>query len=75
MNEVFFCWVEGGGRPKKRHATIDEAILEAKRISKLPTCNGRVFVLSDIAVFDKEVPKQTITNIVIKKKRLTVMNK
>lgn len=73
MNEVFMCWVEGGHVPRRRHASLDDAKIEAKRLASLPTCKGRVFVLTDVDVFEKEAVLPKVPVITLKKKRLTVI--
>ncbi len=70
MSEVFMCYMEGSGEPKRRHASLDIAMGEAKRLSELPDCSGRVFVLTDVAVFERPKPPTPVVK--IKKKRLIV---
>lgn len=71
MSEVFMCYVEGQGRPKRVHQSLDIAMDEAKRLSELPDCAGRVFVLTDVAVIEKPQPQAPV--VTVKKKRLIVL--
>jgi hypothetical protein len=70
MSEVFMCYMEGQNRPKRKQPSLEIAMGEAKRLSELPDCTGRVFVLADVAVFEKPQPQAPV--ITIKKKRLIV---
>lgn len=73
MSEVFMVYVEGRSRPRVRHATLELATEEAKRLAALPDVKRRVFVMADVAVFDKPQPaKPAAPVVIIKKKRLTL---
>lgn len=70
MSEIFMCYMEGRTRPKRKHPTLEIAMAEAKRLSELPDCPGRVFVLADVAVVEKPKPPEPI--VTVKKRRLTL---
>ena len=73
MSEIFMCYAEGKSRPKKNHATLELAMVEAERLSGLENTPGRIFVLTDIAVFEKKPEIIVAPVVTVKKKRLLVL--
>ena len=53
MSTIFYCYAAGTRHPKRRHDNLEAAMTEAARLSALPDIKGTVYVLADIAVFEK----------------------
>lgn len=70
MSTIFMCYVEGAGRPKKHHATLEIAMTEAQRLSDMVEVKGRVFVLADVCVIEKRKIPPSEPVVTVKRRRL-----